>query len=32
MIVVQRSEYHHFWWPGSLRRQDIFTHDVDYVE
>ena len=32
MIVVQRSKYQNFWWPGSLRRQDIFTHGIDYVE
>ena len=29
---VQHSKYHGCWCPGSLRRQDISTHDIDYVE
>ena len=29
---VQHSQYHDCWCPGSLRRQDINTQDVDYVE
>ena len=29
---VQRSQYHGCWCPGSLRRQDINAHDIDYVE
>ena len=29
---VQHSKYHGYWCPGSLRRQDISTHDIDYVE
>ena len=26
---VQHSKYHGCWCPGSLRRQDISTHDID---
>ena len=26
------SQYHGWWCPGSLRRQDISSHDIDYVE
>ena len=29
---VPQSEYHGCWCPGSLRRQDISTHGIDYVE
>ena len=29
---VQRSKYHGCWFPGSLRRQDTSTHDIDNVE
>ena len=32
IIPVQHSQYHGCWWSGSLRRQDISTHDIDYVE
>ena len=32
IIPVQHSQYHGLWCPGSLRRQDIGTHDIDYVE
>ena len=32
MIPVQLSQYHGSWCPGSLRRQDISTRDIDYVE
>ena len=28
---VQHSQCHGSWCPGSLRRQDISTHDIDYV-
>ena len=31
IISVQHSQYHFCWSPGSLRRQDINTHDTDYV-
>ena len=30
--AVQHCQYHGCWCPGSLRRQDISTHDTDYVE
>ena len=30
--LVQHSQYHGRWYPGSLRRQDISTHDIDYVD
>ena len=26
------SQYHGCWCPGSLHRQDISSHDIDYVE
>ena len=26
------SQYHSCWCPGSLCRQDISTHDIDYIE
>ena len=29
---VEHSKYHSCWCPGSLRRQDISTHDIDYIE
>ena len=29
---VKLGQYHGFWCPGSLRRQDISSHDIDYVE
>ena len=29
---VQLGQYHGCWCPGSLRRQDISSHDIDYVE
>ena len=29
---VQDCQLHGCWCPGSLRRHDISTHDVDYVE
>ena len=29
---IQHSKYHCCWWPGSLRRQHISTHDIDYLE
>ena len=29
---VQRSQYHGYWWQGSLCRLDISAHDIDYVE
>ena len=32
IISVQPSQYHGYWYPASLRRQDISTHDIDYVE
>ena len=28
----QLGQYHGCWCPGSLRRQDISSHDIDYVE
>ena len=31
IIPVQHNQYHGCWWPGSLRRQDISTHDIDYI-
>ena len=30
--LVQQSKYHGCSCPGSLRHQDIRTHDIDYVE
>ena len=32
VISVKLGQYHGCWWPGSLRRQDISSHDIDYVE
>ena len=32
IILVQHSEYHCCWWPGSLCHQDISTHDINYEE
>ena len=29
---VKLGQYHGYWCPGSLRRQDISSHDIDYVE
>ena len=29
---VQHNKYHGCWCTGSLRRQNISTHDIDYVE
>ena len=31
-LVRFNSQYHSYWCPGSLRRQSITTHDIDYVE
>ena len=30
--LVQTSQYHGCWCPGSLCCQDISTHDIDYIE
>ena len=32
VISVWLGQYHGCWCPGSLRRQDISSHDIDYVE
>ena len=32
VISVDLGQYHSWWCPGSLRRQDISIHDIDYVE
>ena len=32
IVPVQHRKYHGCWCPGSLRRQDISTHDIGYVE
>ena len=32
VISVKLGQYHDCWCPGSLRRQDIISHDIDYVE
>ena len=32
IIPLQQSQYHGCWGPGSFRRQDISTYDVDFVE
>ena len=32
IILVQHSQYHGCWGPGSLRRQDISTNDIYYVD
>ena len=29
---VYLGQYHGCWCPGSLRRQDISSHDIDYIE
>ena len=29
---VQHIKYYGCWCPGSLRRQDNSTHDIDYVD
>ena len=29
---VQLREYHGCWCPGSFCRQDIISHDIDYIE
>ena len=31
VISVELGQYHSCWRPGSLRRQDISIHDIDYV-
>ena len=31
IIPVQQSQYYGCCCPGSLRRQDISTHDINYV-
>ena len=31
IILVQQSQYHGCWCPGSLRRHDIGAHDIAYV-
>ena len=31
-ISVELGQYHGCWCPGSLRRKDISSHDIDYVE
>ena len=30
--LIQQSKYHVCWCPGSLRGQDISTHDIGHVE
>ena len=32
VISVWLGQYHGCWCPGSLRRQDNSSHDIDYVE
>ena len=32
VISVYLGQYHGCWCPGSLRRQDISSHDIDYIE
>ena len=32
VISVELGQYHGCWCPGSLRRQDISSHDIDHVE
>ena len=29
---VYLGQYHGCWCPGSLRRQDMSSHDIDYIE
>ena len=31
MNPVQQSQYHGYWYSGSLCRQDISTHDIDNI-
>ena len=32
IIPMQYSQYYGSWFPGFLRRQDISTYDMDFVE
>ena len=32
VISVLLGQYHGCWCPGSLRRQDISSHDIEYIE
>ena len=32
IIQVQHSKYHGYWCPASFCRQDISTHDIDYIK
>ena len=32
ITLIQHSKYHGYWCTGSLCRQDISNHDIDYVE
>ena len=32
VISVYPGQYHGYWCTGSLRRQDISSHDIDYVQ
>ena len=32
VISVKLGQYHGCWCPGSSHRQDISSHDIDYVE
>ena len=32
IISVWLGQYHGYWCPGSLRRQDINSHDIDFIE
>ena len=32
VISVKVGQYHGCWCPGSFRRQDKSSHDIDYVE
>ena len=32
VISISLGQYHGCWCPGSLRRQDISSHDIDYEE
>ena len=32
LISVYLGQYHGYWCPCSLRRQDISSHDIDYIE
>ena len=31
IISIQQSQHHGCWYPASLRRQGIGTHDIDFV-